>query len=124
MLILSGKKKYFKLSIKLTVIFVALLILTSIAVGYSLYNITHANIMEEYKNREFQSIALVNAELKAEYIEKWLNDGTDDTYNELYERFKLIRKTFGLKSLYVSWPIRDDNGNMTDSIIDIYDIML
>ncbi|MBP5605799.1 MAG: hypothetical protein J6X60_09705, partial [Ruminiclostridium sp.] len=121
---IGSKKKYFKLSIKLTAIFVALLILTSLAVGFSLYNITRSNVMDEYKNREFQSIAYVSANLKAEYIEKWLTDGTDELYDSLNEQFKVIRNMFGLKSLYVSWPISDENGDMTDDVIYIFDVML
>ncbi len=120
---MSNKKKYGKLSIKITAIFVALLILTSLAAGFSLYNISRANVFDEYKYREFQSIEFVTAHVKGEYIEKWLHDGTDELYDDLYKEFKLAKKMFGLEYLYVSVPILDDDGNMTRDVKYIFDVM-
>jgi len=121
---MANKKKRRRLSAKIIVMFLILLVIVMAAIGYVTYRISYNSVLNEY-NALGESAGLLAADIiDPARIEAWLTDGADGEWEETNALLTDIKKAFGLTYLYVSIPCFDENGNMINDTVYLFDAMV
>ena len=121
---MAAAKKRRKISTKITLMFLILLVIVMVAIGFVAYRISYNSVINDY-NSIGESAGILAADIidteKAEY---WLAHGADEQYYEIDALLKTIKRANGLTYLYASIPVFDENGNMVNDTIYLFDAML
>lgn len=109
---------------KLIVIFVIMVITMSVlilimasmlSIGRSMN--TYSDIVEKCANYTTMCVD------GGEEIDEWLKDGKDEFYDIASEEFEIIKELFDLEDLYIYYPERDAEGNITNNMVIVMDTL-
>ncbi len=111
------------LSSKIILMFLILLIIVMIAIGYVTYRISYTSVLDNY-NFIGESAGVLAADIiDTTLIDGWLENGADEAYYETDKLLTNIKRSGGLSYLYVSVPCFDENGEMINDSIYLFDAM-
>ena len=110
-------KKYSKLSIKIILFFVVLVLIIAAGLGEIVYYMSYNNSRSMYKDRLERFGRYMERILDADIIKDWLENGGDDSYKISVKELEDLCGAFMLHDLYVCRPVNDSS-----EVIYIFDI--
>lgn len=119
-----GNKKIYNLSTKIILMFLALLVLVSVAMGAAVYNVNYERVLDEYNCIAVNCGSYIAQLIGGESTERWLENGVDDEYLKIEENLRNIKSIYNLEYLYISSPCFNENGEMINDMIYIFDVMI
>jgi sigma-B regulation protein RsbU (phosphoserine phosphatase) len=103
---------------KVAIMFLAMGILLSTAIGYATYTLSYRQVTASYADRAFSSALLVADILKGVNLDAYLEHGEDEQYFEIFTRLQNLKRFFKIEYLYVVKPNLDYNESVF--IFDIH----
>ena len=116
-------KKYRSINLRISVQYLVLLAIVSVVVGGIVYNVSYNRSIRGAKSL-MSVCGYYSADIiDAERVKGWLEKGPDEYYNVTENDMYSIKSEFGLSDLYVYKPTMDDDGNLNDEAVFIFDIV-
>ena len=116
-------KKYRQLNVKISFLFLVLLILVALLVGESVYHLSYSRSIESNKDLltvcGMYSADIINPTL----ADKWLSRGPDEAYRITEKDLLSIKQDFALSDLFIYKPLVDEDGELKNEATFIFDIM-
>lgn len=121
---MADTKNRRRLSTKITLMFLILLVIVMTAIGFVTYRISYNAVLNDY-NSIGESAGILAADvIDTEQIGTWLEKGPDAAYEETYGLLLSIKKAYGLQYLYASIPCLDQSGAMINDTVYVFDAMI
>ena len=115
-------KKYHKLNVKISLIFLVLVVIVAVGVGRLLYNINFTNSINFSRTMLERCAVYVDSLVDADNVKDWLENGKDDMYDYIQSDLEYIRSVFHLPYIFVYKPMTDSNGTAKDEAVMVFDI--
>ena len=117
------KKKYRSINLRISVQYLVLLLIVAVVVGGIVYHISYSRSLKSAKS--LMSICgYYSADIiDAERMKGWLEKGPDEYYKVTENDMHGIKSEFGLTDLYVYKPLSDENGEIKDEAVFVFDIV-
>ena len=115
-------RKKHRLNMRISCFFLALVVITAIGVGALIYQVNyHVSLSSSGKHLN-RCGKYVDQIIDADMIDNWLANGEDETYRLTKKDLEGITKEFELSYLFVYRPVEDDNNNIKNEVVYLFDI--
>ena len=94
---------------KVVLISLPLILLFSAGIAFSAYHLNYKNITARYSSLASESASMAATLVDGDMIAGWLQNGADQAYYDTAEKLTALKKSYGLKYLYVFVPYTDQN---------------
>ena len=94
---------------KMAAVFIAMGMLLSVSIGYSVYFISYRQVTAQYTELALRTAKAAAALVNGGSIEGYLTNGADEEYTATYAALRDLKSVFGLAYLYVFRPETNDN---------------
>ncbi|MBE6611250.1 MAG: HAMP domain-containing protein [Ruminococcaceae bacterium] len=118
-----NEKKRRTLSSKIILMFLILLVIVMVAIGFVTYRISYTSVLDNYNFIGESAGKLASDIIDTDRIDDWLENGADEHYDETDLLLTEIKRAYGLSYLYASVPCFDENGEMINDSIYLFDAM-
>ena len=108
-----------KISTKVILLFTALAVLLAVAVGLLAYALNYQKLVDQYGKLASSAAELAATEVDGDAIARYLTQGEDASYQNTRQQLQNIKRTLGLRYLYISVPDLTNN-----DAVYIFDVAL
>ncbi len=115
-------RKLHKISTKIILIFVVMVLIMIFAIGFVIYKVSYRRVLDNVNDIAAGTGEFISATVDTDKMAGWLENGVDGSYEETARQLAKLNSCYGLNSVYVFVPTFDEHGNMLNNMITLFDI--
>lgn len=115
-------RKRRKISTKIILMFVVMVLIMIIAIGVVIYRISYCRVLDSANDIAAGSGRFISVIIDTDKVPGWLENGVDDSYKETAQLLVNLNQFYNLHSVDVFVPTFDDNGNMLNNMVTLFNI--
>ena len=116
-------KKYSRIQVKTFFIFLAMTLIVSVLIGTVIYEVIYSKAIDNSEKQLLRCSDYVGDMLSAGTLQGWLDNGEDAQYLDIREFLVEVKEAFGLEDFFIYKLCYDEDGNLMDEVIFLFDIM-